>query len=206
MATASEPVTIDGITFDALIDAEENWQSDVPAYPVETGFEVSDTIIIRPVTLTMNLFLTNTPVTWRNRHGAGPFRVQDVIERLKKLYFERTPVTVKTTDRDYEDMAITSIGLPKSVDTGSSRRIPITLQQIQVTETQAASIPAGFGRSGATGANAGVANTTARQVPAADNQNQGDGSRGSILYNVASGAGLLNSGAALGNLGNLFGR
>ena len=208
MAYATEPVTIDGIAFDALIDAEENWQSDVPAYPVETGFEVSDTIIIRPLALTMNLFLTNTPVTWRDRHEHGPYRVQDVTEKLKKLYFQKTPVKVKTTDRDYEDMAIVSIGLPKGVDVGTSRRIPISLQQIQVTETQTASIPASLGRSGATGVNAGVANTTSRPAVAASSsaptssnaQNQGDGNRGSVLYNLASGSGLFNSNAVLSGI------
>ena len=208
MAYATEPVTIDGIAFDALMDAEETWESDVPSYPVETGFEVSDTIIIRPLALTMSLFLTNPPVTWRDRHGSGPYRVQDVIEKLKKLYFQKTPVKVKTTDRDYEDMAIVSIGLPKSVDAGASRRVPISLQQIQVTETQTASIPASLGRSGATGINAGVANTTSRPAvaasslaPASSNaQNQGDGNRGSVLYNLASGSGLLNSNAVLGGI------
>jgi len=197
MAQATEPVSIDGITFDALIDADEVWQSDVPSYPVETGFEISDTIIIRPKTLNMSLYLTNTPVTWLGAHGSGPFRVQDVIDRLRDLYFQKTPVTVKTTDADYEDMAIVSIGLPKKLETGTSRLIPISLQQIQVTELQTASISASYGKSGATGATAGTANTAARSAPAAtaansnNNNNQGDGSRSSILYGLASSSGLL---------------
>ena len=207
MAQATEPVSVNGITFDALIDADETWQSDVPSYPVESGFEVSDTIIIRPVVLSMHIYLTNTPVTWRQQHGAGPFRVPDVIQQLKDLYFKKTPVTVKTTDQDYEDMAIESIGLPKKLQTGSSRLIPITFKQIQTTEAQTASLPASFGRSGATGTNAGVADTAARPAPAnnagSGNQNQNDGSRGSILYNLAGSSGLLGGGG--GGIGSLFG-
>jgi len=207
MAQAKEPVSIDGITFDALIDSDESWQSDVPAYPTEEGFEVSDTIIIRPVVLNMSLYLTNTPVTWKKLHGSGPARVQDVISRLRELYFKKKPVTVKTTEQDYENMAIVSIGLPKKLETGSSRLMPISFQQIGVTETETASIPASFGRGGATGTNAGTAGTASRPATdpqASNNNNQagGDGSRGSILYNLSSSSGLLGSS---GPLGSLFG-
>jgi hypothetical protein len=204
MAQATEPVSIDGITFDALISADETWQSDVPSYPTEEGFEVSDTIIIRPVTLDMNLYLTNTPVTWRERHGVGLGRVQDVIARLRDLYFKKTPVMVKTTDQDYTDMAIVSIGLPKKLETGTSRLIPISLRQILVTEKRTASIPDSFGRGGATGTNAGTAGTASRPVTGATgsgaSDNQGDGSRGSVLYNLSSSSGLLNSRGAIGGL------
>jgi len=161
MAQAKEPVSIDGITFDALIDSDESWQSDIPAYPVEAGFEVSDTIIIRPLTLNMKLYLTNTPVSWHERHGASPFRVQDVIQRLRYLYLQRTPVTVKTSEQDYQDMAIVSIGLPKNVNTGTSRIVPISLQQIIVTQRQTSGIPASYGKGGATGTNAGTAGISA---------------------------------------------
>ena len=202
MAKATEPVSIDGITFDALIDSDETWESYVPAYPVETGFEVSDTIIIRPIILNMSLYLTNTPVTWRGRHETGPHRVQDVLHRLKELYFKKTPVVVKTSEQDYTNMAIVNIGLPKKIETGTSRLMPISLQQIAVTEKQTTTIPASFGRGGATGVNAGTANTTARASGAGTGQgDQGDGSRGSIAYNLARGSGLLGrGGGAIGSI------
>ena len=158
---AKEPVSIGGITFDALIDADETWQSDVPSYPVEAGFEVSDTIVIRPVTLTMSLFLTNSPVTWKDLHDEGVYRVQEVIERLEQLYFKKTPVAVKTNERDYGNMAIVSIGLPKKIETGTSKLIPVSLQQVMVTELQTAAIPESYGRGGASGVNAGAAGVMA---------------------------------------------
>jgi hypothetical protein len=68
MARATQPVTVDGIEFDALIDESKTYEADVSTYPVEKGFEVSDTIILKPLTLSMTLYLTNTPVTWRARH------------------------------------------------------------------------------------------------------------------------------------------
>src|SRR5215469_16079972 len=157
MARVKQPVSIDGITFDALIDETKQLTADVPAYPVEKGFEVSDAIILKPLTLSMTLFLTNTPVTWKVRHGSDPSRVQDVIKRLEALYFKKEPVTVETSERTYEDMAILSIELKKSLETGSSREIPISFKQIRVTEAATTTIPASYGKSGATGTNAGTA-------------------------------------------------
>jgi hypothetical protein len=184
---ARQPVTINGIGFDALIDEDKNYEADVPVYPVESGFEVSDTIILKALTLSMTLYLTNTPVTWRERHGSSPSRVQDVIKQLEALYFAKEPVTVVTSERTYPNMAITSINLRKSLETGSSREIPISFQEIRVTEAATASIPDSYGKSGATGANAGTANVTSSSTPTPSANSGG----GSVLFGLASAAGLL---------------
>jgi len=187
MARVRQPVTIDGIGFDALIDESKQYESEVPAYPVERGFEVSDAIILKPITLSMTLFLTNTPVTHRARHGSSPTRVADVSKRLEELYFSREQVTVVTNEREYRNMAIVSFELKKSLETGSSREIPITFQEIRVTEAQTTTIPASFGRSGASGTNAGAASVASRPTLT----QPVTGNRGSILHGLASGAGLI---------------
>ncbi len=48
MARAKQPVSVDDIEFDALIDSEEGYEADVPEYPTEKGFSVSDTIVLKP--------------------------------------------------------------------------------------------------------------------------------------------------------------
>ena len=187
MARVKQPVTVDGIGFDALIDESKQYEADVPAYPVERGFKVSDAIILKPIALSMTLFLTNTPVTHRARHGSSPSRVADVTKRLEALYFTSEPVTVVTSEQTYRNMAIVSFELKKSLETGSSREIPIMFQEIRVTEAQTTTIPASFGRSGATGTNAGTASVTSRPtIP-----QPVTGNRGSILHGLASGAGLI---------------
>ena len=42
MARARQPVSIGGVEFDALIKVETTYQADVPQYPIETGFKISD--------------------------------------------------------------------------------------------------------------------------------------------------------------------
>lgn len=198
MARAKQPVSVDDIEFDALIDSEEGYEADVPEYPTEKGFSVSDTIVLKADTLNMTLYVTDTPVTWRERTGSGPGKTEGVVRRLKDLYFAKKILEVTTTDCVYSNMVITSMNIKKSVEVGYAREIPITFKKIEVTETATAEIPASYGKSGKTAKAAGKASTTAAST--AGNGSSGgssasgsssSSSRGSVLYNAASGFGLL---------------
>ena len=187
-ARAMQPVTINGIAFDALIEETKSYEAEIPAYPVEKGFEVSDTIILKPLILNMTLYLTNTPVTWKQRNGVSPSRVQGVIKRLEDIYFKKMPVTIVTTERTYENYGMTSLELKKTKETGSSREIPVTFQEIRVTEAETTTIPDSYGKSGTTGMNAGSASTTTSGTPSSNPPS--GGSRGSVLHGIANGSGL----------------
>jgi len=194
MSRATEPVNINGITFDALIDEIPRLSADIPAYPTEEGFEVSDTIIFKPKELSMTLFLTNTPVTWRSQNGSGPFRVNDVSNELEEMYFSHPQklVTIRTSDKTYKNMGILNLEIPKKKETGSSREVFISFREVRTTEQSTTTIPASYGKSGATGANAGTAPATPSPTPggaAAGDSAAGDGPA-SMAYNFASAAGL----------------
>ena len=162
MLAELQPVTINDVEFDALIEDSRTYEADVPSYPVENGYSISDSIILSPLTLDLTLVLTPTPVTWYERHGAGLSRVRDVIKQLEDLYFQKEPVTVVTPERTYQNMAILSFELSSSPDTGYTREIPISFQEIRITESATTTIPDSYGRSGKTGANAGTASTSAK--------------------------------------------
>ena len=192
-------MSIDGIEFDALLDQSRDYEADVPEYPTEKGFSVSDTIVLKAETISMTLYVTDTPVTWKNRFGSGAGRVESIIKRLEQLYFAKKVFTVVTSDAVYDNMVLTSMSIAKSSDVGYAREIPISLKKIIVTESNTVTIPDSYGKSGATGASAGSANTTnANNGSASGNgstgQNSTSGSEqqgGSILYNAASNFGLL---------------
>ena len=190
------PVSINGIEFDALITEDRTLEASVPEYSVEDGYSVSDSIIIGTEKLSMTLFVTNTPVTWYRRHGSSNTRVKNVCARLEQMFFEATPVTIITNEKVYRNMAIESIGFSKNLETGYSREIPISFKKIRVTTAKTTTIPASYGKSGSSGSSAGNASTS---TGSSGNGSSGNGSnnssnssKGSILYNVASSAGLLN--------------
>ena len=198
MARAKQPVSVDDIEFDALIDSEEGYEADVPEYPTEKGFSVSDTIVLKADTLNMTLYVTDTPVTWRERTGSGPGKTEGVVRRLKDLYFAKKILEVTTTDCVYSNMVITSMNIKKSVEVGYAREIPIAFKKIEVTETATAEIPASCGKSGKTAKAAGKASTTAASTAGSGSSggssasgSSSSSSRGSVLYNAASSFGLL---------------
>lgn len=196
MARAKQPVSINGIEFDALIDQSISYEADAPEYPTEKGFSVSDTVILKPEVISMTLFVTDTPVTWRNRFGSGAGRVENVIKRLEKLYFAKKVFTVVTTDDVYDNMVLTSMSISKSSDVGYAREIPISLKKIIVTESKTVTIPSSYGKSGTSGASSGSANTSSSSKSGSSNSSGSDSNSssqkgGSILYNAASSFGLI---------------
>lgn len=194
MARAKQPVSVNGLEFDALIDEERTLGATVPQYSVEDGYSVSDSIILDPEKLNMTLYVTNTPVTWVARHGTSQDRVNSVCKQLEELYLNKEPVTVVTTDATYTSMAIESISFKKSVETGYSREIPISFVKIRVTKAKTTTIPDNYGKSGTTAAQAGTASTSAGSSGGSGgsgNSGSNGGGKASILYNAASGLGLL---------------
>lgn len=197
MAKAKQPVSVDGIEFDALLDEERTLEADSPDYPVEDGFSVNDTIILKPQMLSMTLFVSDTPVTWKKRGHGGPGWTEGVIARLESLYFSKQTVTVVTSSKTYKNMAIQSISIAKSTDVGYARQIPITFKEIRKTSSRKTTIPDSYGKSGDSGANAGSASTSTSSTPPGSNSSNsgnstasGTENKASILYNLAGKAGL----------------
>lgn len=201
MGKAFRPVSVAGIEFDALINESRSLTADTPEYPIETGFVISDSLILKPQVLSMTLFLTDTPISWRRRSGGAQGKIQYVIDRLEEAYFKRELVKVVTSDKTYTNMAITAITIAKSTETGYAREIPITFKEVLVTKSATTTIPAAYGKSGTSGSNAGTAGTKTGSTPAAAKGKSGGGSSGgsssgsskagSVLYGLAASAGML---------------
>lgn len=194
MSKARQPVSIAGIEFDALISEERTYEATVPEYTVESGYVVSDAILLGSDKLNMTLYLTDTPVTWRRHGGAG--RVESVIQQLEELYYSKSPITVVTSEKTFTSMAITSLTISKTFEVGYAREIPISFQKIRITSARTTSIPDSYGKSGKTQAAAGTANTSSGNSGSTGSGSSGSGSSGnssksSILYGAAKGAGLI---------------
>ena len=190
-----QPVNIGGIECDALIHHELGMEAEIPDYPVEEGYSVQDTIILKPKTLSLTVVVTNTPITFRER--ASPGRVQEVAQRLQELYSSRQLITVTSAKGSYQNMGITSLSLPYDVSTKTSLEIPVTLKEVLTTAAQTVTIPSEYGRGGDTGTMAGTASTspygskagTASTITgnSTGNEQNSDDKRASIAYIVGSG-------------------
>lgn len=159
MREVTQPVSIDGIEFDALISEKQTFSSEVPEYPIETGVTVTDTIINKSLELVITVCVTNTPVTWVEEHGVSDTRVDEVQDMLARLWAERKIVTVETSFKMYENMVIVDMTFEKTLDMSNIREIPITLRQVSVTETDTAEMPSDYEKVGETMASGGTANS-----------------------------------------------
>lgn len=204
MARAKQPVSVNGIEFDALISQTDTLEATVPEYTVEDGFVVSDAIILNPEKLDMVLYITDTPVTWYSRHGSGQDRVETIVKQLQELYFTAEPTTVVTSAKSYANMAIESLSISKSVEIGYAREVSISFKKIRVTSAKTTTIPDSYGKSGTTQASAGTAGTSSGSSGGSSGSGSSGGSSGSgsssgssggskssILYSAANSIGLI---------------
>ena len=189
-----QPVNIGGIECDALIHHELAMEAEIPDYPVEEGYSVQDTMILKPRTLSLTVIVTNTPITFRSH--ASPGRVQEVAARFQELYQSRQLITVTSAKGSFQNMGITSLSLPYDVSTKTSLEIQITLKEVLTTTAQTVTIPSEYGRGGDTGTTAGTANTspygsetgTASTVTgnSVENEQSGDEKGASAIYSIGS--------------------
>ena len=189
-----QPVNIGGIECDALIHHELAMEAEIPDYPVEEGYSVQDTMILKPRTLSLTVIVTNTPITFRSHASLG--RVQEVAARFQELYQSRQLITVTSAKGSFQNMGITSLSLPYDVSTKTSLEIPITLKEVLTTTAQTVTIPSEYGRGGDTGTTAGTANTspygsetgTASTVTgnSVENEQSGDEKGASAIYSIGS--------------------
>ncbi len=208
MARKLKPVSIAGIEGDALISEDVNYSADIPEYPVENGFNVSDTIILKPFQLSITFYISDSPATWRSRRGHEPSanRTQKICNKLEDLYFRRQLVKVVTTDKIYTNMGIVSLTISHSSGMGYARQAQMTLKKVYVTKRKTVYIPVYILQSGETKSNAGAATTSSSSSASTSSSGGGSGSAGSsggsasgngsgkkssILYGVASSMGFL---------------
>lgn len=187
-----------------LLQRGISYSADIPEYPVENGYNVSDTVILKPIQLSITLYISDSPATWRNRKGHSPSagRTKKICEKFEKLYFQRKLVKVVTTDKIYTNMGITSMSISHSSEIGYARQIQFSLKKVYVTKRKTVHIPKYILQSGESKKSAGKATTSSsssnsssssssRSGGSGSSGKSSSGKKGSILYNIGKKAGFL---------------
>lgn len=118
---------IDTIELDALISEDHKYSSKVTDYPVEDGTIISDHIVNEPVKLMIQGIVSDTPINIFAQFN----RSIDAFNELVRIHNERLVVTVVSGIKTYQNMAITSLDVPRNLKTGQSLTFNIELQQIK---------------------------------------------------------------------------
>lgn len=139
------------IELDAVIDESHDWSAEATTNPVEDGAPVSDHIIEQPDQLKLKCFVTDTPITTSQNLTSGDFnqspagtRTQPVFDLLYQLVKKRLPLTVYTKHAIYDNMALTSVSIPRAADSGEALEFSLDFVNIRMVKTETVDVPAGI--------------------------------------------------------------
>lgn len=155
------PVTIGGITVDALLDYETRFESEVTSNPVEDGFPVADHVTRKPITLSLTAVFTPSAL-----RGASPNRLQEVLAAIQAIYKAGEPVTVQLRSAIYENMVLVSAPLPRNVQDGVCYKCRLDFVQVRRVTQRTEDVPEdtaseeAAGSAGASEQDAGTASQT----------------------------------------------
>ncbi len=135
-------VTIDGFIIDATLTESHNFESDVTSYPTESGSVITDNIRPRPVTVQIDGIVSDTPIgtvaTARANESTATgtnfeFLPSDAaLAKLLEIRDRREPITIETSLKRFESMALTQLEIPRDAETGNALRFSATFQQIVI--------------------------------------------------------------------------
>ena len=156
------PGKIGVLLLDATIHESHEYVNTITEFPVEKGFKISDHVIRSPEKLTMEGFITNTPVPRSSDLSSlnGAEATQNRVERALEILLDLAglPPATKTTEdistsadfpkvidivetglRQYKNMVITRITIPRDVSTGETIRFTCEMRHIVTVYTQTVS-------------------------------------------------------------------
>ena len=183
-----KPCSVWGIEFDAMIEEQRNYSASIPSYPIEDGFNISDTIINEPLVLQLTLYVSNTPVTFLYRHKNTKNRVTKICEQIEKKWLSKELTKIVTSDAIYKDMGITSISIKKSAEIGYAREISVTARKVYKTSRKVSKIPKHILKAGKSMAKAGKASVSKTSARASSEKVSSE----SVASNTNGGLGINN--------------
>lgn len=145
----------------SLAESETHeFASKVTQFPVEDGSNMSDHILNAPDKLTINGFVTNSPISTLDTSGPGTG--ESAFEALQRIHRTREPVRVFTTLKEYEDMALERLSIPKNANTGETLRFTasfVHIRKVSSAIVEVTALKADAGDSASTTKDAGKQST-----------------------------------------------
>ena len=132
---------VGGYIFDAYIKTEHSRSVKLTQNPVQGGSAVTDHSYNEPNKLTMQIFETDTAVSYGGSFS-GSERSVSAYKALVKLMTTREPLTVSTRLWSYDNMVITQMTASETKDTVHGLDVTITLEEIITANVSIAKVSA----------------------------------------------------------------
>lgn len=117
--------SIGTLVIEATLSENHEATCTVTDQPIETGARISDHIILDPERVTIQGFVSDTPLS-----SSSGFNSQATFDELYAIREARQLVTAVTGYKVYTDMAITRISVPRDQTTGQAIRFTVELKKV----------------------------------------------------------------------------
>ena len=163
--------TIGDLEVDAITSRTANFTSEVSEYPVEDGFPISDHVTRKPLTLSMEVICTPSPVDGtaglfsilgaaNERKNNAANTMYGVANKIQEIYKRGEPITIRTPDSIYHNMVMTHAPLARKVEDGICYRLQLEFTQVRIIAPKTATVGDDVkGKTGTSEVNAGSAMT-----------------------------------------------
>lgn len=129
-----QTVMIDEFLIDVALSEEHTFESEVTEYPVEKGADITDNIRPKPIQITMEGLVSNSafnPLIVNARTSIDQ-SVDDAYAKLMKIRDERETVTIRTSLRTYQDMAMKNLVIPRLPGQSDALKFTATFVQVEI--------------------------------------------------------------------------
>lgn len=129
------------IEFDASVSEAHDLENEITQFPVEKGADISDHIRPLPERITINGIVTNTPIVFLAGIASDPARAEDAYAKIKSMRDNGDLVSVITSLRQYDNMAIQTFSTLRDAPNGNVLNATITLREVLTAETATVAAP-----------------------------------------------------------------
>jgi hypothetical protein len=141
---------IDDFLIDCVLNEEHTFESEVTEYPVEDGADITDNVRPKPIVVTMDCIISNTPLppisSLRGPRDDGTAfsllsatrgvlqvtPAQEAYQRMMIIRNAREPVTIRTSLDTFKNMVLKNLTIPRASGSGDALRFTASWQQVEI--------------------------------------------------------------------------
>jgi len=120
------------LELDASIEETHSASNEVTQYPVETGVDITDHVRRQPDRLTIRGIVTDHPLVFGGALRSG--RSLEAYQTILTMVDEAQLISVVTSLRQYQNMVIESVEVPRNPQRGAAVEMVIALRELKTAQ------------------------------------------------------------------------
>jgi hypothetical protein len=133
---SAEILPAGAVELDASLTENHTSRNEVTRFPVEKGVDTTDHVRRQPDSVTIRGVVSDHPITFGG--GGANSRSAEAYQDVLTMLNEAQLINVVTTLREYDNMVIESLSVPRNPRRGNTVEFNLTLTEIKTVEVQVA--------------------------------------------------------------------